>query len=172
MKRGAVIFLTAAAFLMSGCQREDMEARENAAETLEQLFETASEEEYSELAEPVSTNGNEQAESVEMPEWMHERFDSCVSDVGYRELWTEGLLMIPVYAYEAGEKLELMDVEVQGQKQQYEFHGTVEITKEQEKSTVEISGTVQIDEEGKVAGLQFSDSGTLMGKIAEGGPEN
>ena len=171
MKKGIAILLAAAVLLVSGCQREDTKAQKNMTETLEHLFETASEDEYAALAEPVSASGNEQAEE-EMPEWMHERFASCVSDTGYEDLWSDGLLMIPVYAYEAGETLEVTDLNFQKKQRRYEFSGNVGIRKEEKTRTVKISGTIQTDGEGKVSGVQLSDAASLLEKIGEGRPES
>ena len=173
MKRGMAILLAAAVLLVTGCQREDTKAQKNMTATLEHLFEKATEDEYAALAEPVSASGNEQAaESEEMPEWMYERFASCVSDAGYEDLWSDGLLMIPVYAYEAGETLEVTDLSFQKKQQRYEFSGTVGIRKEEKTETLKISGTIQTDGEGKVSGMQLSDAASLLEKIGQGRPES
>ena len=106
-------------------------------------------------------------ESQAIPEWAQDRFSSCVSESCFEKISGNGLLMIPLSAYEAGKELSLEELEIQSGKGYYEFQGTVEIAGEGKTERAEIHGSAQTDEKGKVSDLKLSDPEEILEKIRE-----
>lgn len=167
MKKKILLVPAAVILLVTGCGKADQQPQENMQAALEHLFETVSEEEYAGFEEPVSANGNQQVESQAIPEWAQDRFSSCVSESCFEKISGNGLLMIPLSAYEAGKELSLEELEIQSGKGYYEFQGTVEIAGEGKTERAEIHGSAQTDEKGKVSDLKLSDPEEILEKIRE-----
>lgn len=167
MKKEKLLVSAVVVLLLTSCGKAEEKPQENMRTMLEHLFETVSEKEYASFEEPVSANGNQQIESQEIPEWAEERFSSCVSETCFEKISGNGLLMIPLSAYEAGKELSLEELEIQSGNGYYEFQGMVGITGEGKTEKAKIHGSAQTDEEGKVSDLKLSDPEEILEKIRE-----
>lgn len=167
MKKEKLLVPAAVILLLTSCGQADQQPQKNMQAALEHLFTTVSEEEYASFEEPVSANGNQQVESQEIPEWAEERFASCVSETCFEKISGNGLLIIPLSAYESGKTLSLEELSIQLKNGYYEFQGTVEIIGEGKSEKADIHGSAQVDEEEKVSDLQLSDAEKILEKIRE-----
>lgn len=167
MKKTKLLAAAAVFLMITGCQKAEEKAEQNMTMALKNIFETVSEAEYDSFMQPVSANGNEQVETQEIPDWLEERFDSCVSGKCFEQISGNGLLMIPVSAYESGKTLTLDKLTFEPKRGYYEFQGTVIIEGEGKSQKTDISGSMQMDREGKVSSLKLSEAGEILDKIKE-----